>query len=156
MERRRSTLKKIHVLTTSILVIAVVVALFFTLSTPITTKAVLNVQCDPKTNVVDKRQGEAFAIQVMFKNTGDTNGTWRVDVSFEGESNWSWKGTPQTLVLKSSKTATLTWTGNVPVEAEVGSTARLIVYFNDEFAPQNWWIHVLAGAELKIVSSEVS
>jgi hypothetical protein len=150
------TLKKTHVLTTSVLVIAVVVALFFTLLTSTTTKAVLNVQCDPKTNVVDKRQGETFTVQVTFKNTGDTNGTWSVNVSFEGESNWRWKGTLQTLALKPSKTATLTWTGNVPAEAEVGSTARLIVYFDDDFVPQNWWIHVLAGARLTITNSEVS
>jgi hypothetical protein len=149
-------LKKTHVFTTSILVIIAIVALFFTLSTPITTRAVLNVQCDPKTNVVDKRQGETFNVKVVFKNTGEVNGTWSVNVSFEGESNWSWKGVQQTLVLEPSKMATLTWSGDVPADAEVGSTARLIVYFNDKFVSQNWWIHVLAGEELKIFSSEVS
>ena len=95
-------------------------------------------------------------VKVTFKNTGDVTGTWDVNVAFEGESNWGWKGTPQTLVLKPSKTATLTWNGNVPDDAEVGSTARLIVYFDDNFVPQNWWIHVLPGAELEIVRSEVS
>lgn len=149
-------LRKTHVLTVSILVIAVAVTLFFILSMPTTTNAVLNVECEPVTNVVDKRQGEPFIVKVTFKNTGDTTGTWNVNVAFEGESNWGWKGTQQTLTLKPSKTATLTWTGNVPAEAEVESTARLIVYFNGEFVPQNWWIHVLLGAELKIVSSEVS
>ena len=149
-------MKKSHAFTTLILVVVVVVAFFFTLSTRTTTEAVLNVQCDPKTDVVDKRQGEAFTVKVAFKNTGDANGTWSVNVSFEGESNWSWTGTPQTLVLKPSKTSTLTWTSDVPTDAEVGSNARLIVYFADKFVPQNWWIHVLAGAELKIVSSEVS
>jgi hypothetical protein len=149
-------LRKTHFLTISILIVAVAVALFFTLSTPTTTKAVLNVQCEPVTNVVDKRQGEAFTVKVTFKNTGDTTGTWNVNVSFEGESNWSWKGTPQMLTLKSSKTAALIWIGSVPENATVGSMARLIVYFDGEFTPQNWWIHVLLGAELKITSSEVS
>jgi hypothetical protein len=149
-------MRKIRYLAASVLIIAVAMALFYMLSTPATTKAVLNVECEPVTNVVDKEQGEAFQVKVTFKNTGDAAGTWNVNVAFEGESNWGWKGTIQTLALKPSKTATLTWTGNVPVDAEVGSTARLIVYFDNEYAPQNWWIRVLPGAQLAIVSSEVS
>ena len=149
-------MRKTHYLTVPIIIAAVTVILFYTLSTPTLTKAVLNVQCEPATKVVGKRQGEAFTVKVSFKNTGDVNGTWTVNVSFEGESNWGWAGTPQTLMLKPSKTATLTWTGNVPADAEVGSTARLIVYFDNEVVPQNWWIRVLAGAELEVINSEVS
>jgi len=119
------------------------------------TGAVLNVECEPATNVVNKRQGEAFTVKVKFKNTGNTTGTWSVNIAFEGESNWGWQGTPQILTLKPSKTATLSWTGNVPANAEVGSTARLIVYFDDKIVPQDWWIHVLSDAELKIIESEV-
>lgn len=149
-------MRKTRCLSASILTIIVAVALLYMLSTSTSTKAALIVQCEPEKNVVDKKQSEAFNVNVTFKNTGDTNGTWNVNVAFEGESDWSWKGTPQMLTLKPSETTTLTWMGNVPTEAEVGSTARLIVYFNDDFLPQNWWIHVIAGAELKIVSSEVS
>ena len=149
-------MRKTRYLAVSILTIVVAVALFYVLSTPTSTKAALNVQCEPEENVVDKEQGEAFIVNVTFKNTGDANGTWNVNAAFEGESNWSWNGTPQMLTLKPSETATLTWMGNVPTEARVGSTVRLIVYFNDDFVPQNWWIHVIAGAELKIISSEVS
>ncbi|MBX5326367.1 MAG: hypothetical protein ACQXXH_00455 [Candidatus Bathyarchaeia archaeon] len=119
------------------------------------TGAVLNVECEPATNVVNKRQGEAFAVKVKFKNTGNITGTWSVNIAFEGESNWGWQGTPQTLTLKPFKTATLSWTGNVPANAEVGSTARLIVYFDNEIAPQDWWIHVLPDVELQIIESEV-
>ncbi|MEM2102110.1 MAG: hypothetical protein QXM22_01185 [Candidatus Bathyarchaeia archaeon] len=117
--------------------------------------AVLNVECEPATNVVNKTQGEAFTVKVKFKNVGNATGTWSVNIAFEGESNWGWQGTPQTLTLKPSKTATLSWTGNVPANAEVGSTARLIVYFDDKIVPQDWWIYVLTSAELKIIESEV-
>lgn len=149
-------MRKVHYLTISILIIALAATLFIMLSTTTSTGAVLNVQCDPESNVVDKMQGEAFKVKVTFKNTGNATGTWNVNVAFEGESNWNWKGTPQTLVLKPSKTTTLTWAGNVPAEAQVNSTARLVVYFGDESAPRNWWIHVLPSAELRIVGSEVS
>jgi len=149
-------MRKTYYLILFVIVTAVVGVLFYTLSTPVIRGAVLNVQCGPVTNVLDKRQGETFMVKVTFRNTGDVSGSWSVNVAFEGESNWSWRGTAQTLVLKSSKTATLTWTSQVPENAEVGSTARLIVYFDDDFAPQNWWIRIMPGAELRIVSSEVS
>jgi len=140
-----------------ILAIIIVGTVFYMLSIQQTVaNAVLKVECEPETNVVDKRQGEAFTVKVKFKNMGNLTGTWNVNVAFEGESNWGWQGIPQTLTLKSSKTATLTWTGTVPVEAEVDSGARLIVYFDDKVESQDWWIHVLAGAELKIIDSEVS
>jgi hypothetical protein len=104
--------------------------------------------------VVDKAPCEAFAVQITFKNTGETEGTWSVNIAFEGES-WNWSGTPQTLTLKSGRTKTLTWNGSVPCDASVDSVARLIVYYDDSFTPLNWWIHVVPGAELTITSSTV-
>ncbi|HML02940.1 MAG TPA: hypothetical protein VK487_06160 [Candidatus Bathyarchaeia archaeon] len=147
---------KARALAISILTVAVASTLFFTLSIPASTKAVLSVQCAPANNIVSKEQGEAFTVNVTFKNMGKTNGRWNVSVTFEGESNWGWKGTPQTLMLNASETATLTWNGNVPANADVGSTARLIVYFGNNFLAQNWWILVTPGAELTIISSNVS
>jgi len=147
---------KTRALMVSILTVVIAVALFFMLSTPASTKAALSVQCTTANNIVDKQQGEAFAVNITFKNTGDTSGMWSVNVAFEGESNWGWKGTPQTLMLNASERATLTWTGDVPANAEVGSTARLIVYFDSNFVVQNWWILVTHGAELRIISSNVS
>lgn len=156
LERRRA-MNKTRYFAVGILTIVVVGTVFYMLSIQQTTASPhLEVKCEQETNVVDKRQGEAFTIKVKFKNMGNVTGTWNVNVAFEGESNWSWQGTPQTLTLKPSKTATLTWTGTVPVEAEVDSTARLIVYFDNEVEPQDWWIHVVPGAELKIIDSEVS
>ena len=147
---------KVRYLAIAVIIIVIIGALSYLFLTPPATSAVLNVECEPETNVVGKRQGEAFTVKVKFKNAGNALGTWSVNVAFEGESNWHWQGTPQTLTLKPSKTTTLTWTGNVPAEAEVDSIVRLIVYFDDQVEPQNWWIHVLAGAELKIIDSEVS
>jgi hypothetical protein len=147
---------KTRALAISILTVAAALTLFFTLSIPASTKAVLSVQCAPANNIVYKEQGEAFTVNVTFKNTGKTSGRWNVTVTFEGESNWGWKGTPQTLMLNASETATLTWNGSVPADAEVGSTARLIVYFGSNFSAQNWWILVTPGAELTIISSKVS
>lgn len=93
-------------------------------------------------------------MEITFKNTGKTEGTWSVNVAFEGEL-WTWNGTSQILTLKPSKTKTLTWNGNVPCNASIGSIARLIVYYNESFMPLNWWIHVVSGAELTITSSLV-
>ena len=104
--------------------------------------------------VVDKTPCEAFTVKIVFKNTGKCEGTWSINIAFEGEA-WSWSGTPQTLTLQSCKTKTLTWNGTVPCDAQINSMARLIVYYNDSFAALNWWIHVIAGAELTITSSTV-
>lgn len=104
--------------------------------------------------VVDKAQGETFTVKVTFKNVGKNEGTWTVNVAFEGEE-WSWSDTPKTLTLKQYHKKTLTWTGNVPSNAPVDTVARLIVYYGDSFAPQDWWIHVTEGAELTITSSTV-
>ena len=149
-------MRKTRALAISILTVTISLTLFFLLSAPVPTNAVLSMQNSANRQVVDKEQGEAFTVNVAFKNTGDASGRWTVNVAFEGESNWGWKGTPQTLVLNASETATLTWTGNVPANAEVGSTARLIVYFDNNFAAQNWWILVTLGPELRITSSNVS
>ncbi len=104
--------------------------------------------------IVDKTQCENFTVTITFKNTGKTEGMWSINIAFEGEK-WTWSGTPQLLTLKPSKTKTLTWNGNVPSDAPIGSVSRLIVYYNDSFARLNWWIHVVSGAELTITSSTV-
>jgi hypothetical protein len=104
--------------------------------------------------VVDKTQSAAFTVKITFKNTGTAEGTWSVNIAFEGEK-WTWTGTPQSLTLKPSKTKTLTWNGTVPSHAPIDSVARLIVYYDNSFAPLDWWIHVVPGAELTITSSTV-
>jgi len=104
--------------------------------------------------VVDKASCEAFTVKITFKNTGKTEGTWSVNIAFEGES-WTWRGIPQTLTLKPCQTKTLTWNGSAPCGAPVDSMARLIVYYDNSFTPLNWWIHVVPGAELTITSSTV-
>jgi hypothetical protein len=104
--------------------------------------------------VVDKAQSEAFTVKITFKNTGSAEGTWSVNIAFEGEK-WTWTGTSQSLTLKSSKTKTLTWNGTVPSDAPIDSVARLIVYYDNSFVPLDWWIHVIPGAELTITSSTV-
>jgi hypothetical protein len=104
--------------------------------------------------VVDKIPGGAFVVEISFKNTGATNGTWSVNVAFEGEK-WSWVGTAQTLKLKPSDKKTLTWNGTVPEDAPIDSVARLIVYYGNSFVPLDWWVHVVPAAELTITSSTV-
>jgi hypothetical protein len=104
--------------------------------------------------VVDKTPCESFTVKISFKNTGKTEGTWSVNIAFEGEK-WTWTGTPQTLTLKPCKTKTLTWNGTVPCDVPTDSVARLIVYYDDSFVPLDWWIHVIPGAELAITSSTV-
>ncbi|MGQ9506801.1 MAG: hypothetical protein ACUVTB_02940 [Candidatus Bathycorpusculaceae bacterium] len=104
--------------------------------------------------VVDKTPCETFNVKIAFKNTGKCEGTWSVNIAFEGYT-WTWSGTPQTLTLNPSKTKTLTWNGIVPCDAQINSIARLIVYYNDSFAALNWWIHIVQGAELTITSSTV-
>ena len=111
--------------------------------------------CKPScSGIVDKAPCESFKVKIAFKNTGKTEGTWSINIAFEGES-WSWSGTAQWLTLKPCKTKTLTWEGTVPCDAPVDSLARLIVYYNDSFTPLNWWIHVVSNAELTITSSSV-
>jgi hypothetical protein len=108
--------------------------------------------------VVDKTQGGAFTVKITFKNTGQTEGNWSVNIAFEGDF-WSQVGTAQNLALKSGNSKTLVWNGVVPANATIGSVARLVVYYSDgsidSFKALNWWIHVVPGAELSITSSTV-
>jgi hypothetical protein len=109
----------------------------------------------PSSNgVVDKIPGSAFAVEIAFKNTGATDGTWSVNIVFEGEK-WSWVGTAQTLKLKPYDKKTLTWNGTVPENAPIDSMARLVLYYGDSFVSLEWWIHVVPAAELAITSSTV-
>ena len=105
--------------------------------------------------VVDKAQGGAFTVKIVFKNTGKVEGTWSVNVVFEGES-WVWKGEALNVTLRSEAVQTLTWNGNVPANATINSVSRLVVYYGDNFKALDWWIHVVPGAELSILSSNVS
>ena len=104
---------------------------------------------------VDKKPGESFTVKITFKNKGTTDGTWNTTVTFEGDY-WTWKGEKKELALGFDEKETLKWEGNVPVEAEVDSKARLIVYYDGDYVALNWWIHVVSGAELCIVDSKVS
>ena len=113
----------------------------------------VNIECKCS-GVVDKAPGESFTVKITFKNTGHTVGSWSVNIVFEGEK-WSWSGTAQNLILNPCHKKTLTWKGSVPKDASANSVARLVVYFDGEFVPLDWWIHVVEDAELKIVSSSV-
>jgi hypothetical protein len=117
-------------------------------------KASTCLACEAEGGIVDKRPCESFKAKIVFKNTGTTEGTWAVNIAFEGES-WTWSGTPLSLTLKASKSKTLTWNGTVPCDAPIDSVARLVVYYNDSFVALDWWIHVVPGAELTVASSLV-
>jgi hypothetical protein len=104
--------------------------------------------------IVDKTAGDVFTVKIEFENTGKDKGAWSINIAFEDDA-WFQIGTPQNLTLGSGETATLTWNGFVQANATVGSTARLVVYYNDSFEALNWWIHVVPGAELTIESSTV-
>ncbi len=114
----------------------------------------LTLACKDGSGVVDKTPCEMFKVKITFKNTGKAEGTWSVNIAFEGEV-WTWSGTSQILTLKPCQTKTLEWNGSVPCTAPIDSQARLIAYYNDSFMPLDWWIHVVAGAELAITSSTV-
>jgi len=104
--------------------------------------------------VVDKVSEEVFVVEVRFKNTGSVEGSWRVNVAFEGEK-WGWTGIARNLTLKPGQAKTLAWNGTVPADAPVDSMARLVVYYDDSWQTLNWWIHVVQDAELAIASSTV-
>ena len=104
--------------------------------------------------VVDKGVGDAFKVEVSFKNTGNTQGNWSVSIVFEGAS-WIWKGTAQSLTLNAGATKKLEWNGVVPANAPINSVARLVVYYGDSFKALDWWIHVVPDAELAVTSSSV-
>jgi len=104
---------------------------------------------------VDKKPGESFTVKITFKNKGTTEGAWNTSVTFEGDC-WIWKGEKKELALEPDKKKTLRWEGNVPVDAEVDSIARLVAYYDGDYVALNWWIHVVSGAELCVVDSKVS
>lgn len=104
--------------------------------------------------VVDKKPGEDFDVEITFKNTGTSDGAWSINIAFEGDA-WTWAGTSQGLVIKPLRKKTLQWNGIVPENAPLGSTARLIVYYNDSFVPLDWWIHIVSDAELSITKSRL-
>jgi hypothetical protein len=103
--------------------------------------------------LVEKTPGEQFTVQVAFKNKGKAEGTWSVNVAFEGD--WSWEGTAKNLTLCSYELKTLKWNGSVSSDAPIDSTARLVVYFDGDFEAQDWWIRVISPAELTILYSKV-
>ena len=105
-------------------------------------------------SVVNKNRGEAFTVKINVKNTGGNEGNWSINITFEGEA-WSWTGTAKNITLGAGDTKTLTWDGTVPANAQVGSVARLVVYYNDYFKALNWWIQVVPNSELAIMSSYV-
>jgi hypothetical protein len=107
-----------------------------------------------ETGIVNKAALESFTVEITFKNTGKTQGTWSINIVFEGEK-WTWTGTPQNLTLKPDDSKKLIWNGNVPANAPIDSVARLVVYYGDSFTALNWWIHVVPAAELSITSSTV-
>jgi hypothetical protein len=134
--------------------IAVLIAVVSFSALGLNSQSFTSLACDSEGGVVDKTPSEAFKVKIVFKNTGKTEGTWSVNVAFEGES-WTWSGTPQTLLLKPGKTKILAWNGTVPLDAPIDSVVRLVVYYNDSFTALDWWIHVVPGAELAITSSSV-
>jgi len=105
-------------------------------------------------STVDKATGDAFTVKITFENTGNTEGTWSINIAFE-DNSWSHVGTPQNLTLMPGQTETLIWNGVVPASATVGSVARLVVYYDDSYKALDWWIHVVPGAELTIKSSMI-
>jgi hypothetical protein len=135
----------------AVIAVLVVVAVNFSVTD---TNDVLTFATNTHDGVVNKVPGGAFTVKITFKNTGETEGNWSVNIAFE-DSSWVQVGTPKILTLKSGGTETLTWTGIVPANATVNSMARLVVYYDDSFKPLNWWIRVVPGAELTIKSSTV-
>lgn len=107
---------------------------------------------EKRKEVVEKVQGEAFTVEIGFKNIGKNEGKWNINIVFEGD-DWSQKGNSKNMELEPSEGKILSWTGTVPAEAPINSLARLVVYYEDSFKALNWWIHVVPGAELAITSS---
>jgi len=136
----------------AIIVAALIIIVGFSMISP-NAKSAIAFACDTK-GVVDKVHGESFTVTISFKNTGSVQGTWSVNIVFEGEK-WTWNGTAQTLTLKSSAAKTLNWNGTVPSNAPIDSVSRLVVYYNSSFRALDWWIHVVSAAELTITSSTV-
>ena len=105
--------------------------------------------------VVQKNRGDSFTVSITFQNTGSSDGSWTVNVVFEGDS-WNWKGTDKSLTLNSNEKKPLVWTGTVPSNAPVNSIARLVVYYDGSFKALDWWIQVVPNAVLSVQSSNVT
>jgi hypothetical protein len=131
-----------------------IILLIVLLNFSVTTASNSIVLTSHQKGVVDKNAGDGFKVEVSFKNTGKTQGSWSVSVVFEGAS-WVWKGTAQSLTLNAGATKTLVWNGVVPSNAPIDSVARLVVYYGDAFEALDWWIHVVPDAELAVTSSSV-
>ena len=147
-------IKKKPTLTVAIIILALLVTLSITYLFKPSKSASLDFDmlCS---GTVDKKPGESFTVKITFKNKGTGEGTWNTAVNFEGDY-WIWKGERKELALESDEKEILKWEGNVPVDAEVDSIARLIVYYDGDYLALNWWIHVISGAELCVVDSKVS
>ena len=141
--------KKYALLLVPIIALLILVANLSAASVSASLSFVPEVDC-----VVDKTPYAALTVKITFNNTGTSNGSWSVNIAFEGNS-WSWNGTPQTLTLTPGSTKTLVWNGTVPGTAPINSIARLVVYYDDSFKPLDWWIHVVSSAKLAITSSTV-
>ena len=115
-------------------------------------QALACLSCDR--GVIEKVPCDSFTVKISFQNTGKSEGSWSINVAFEGES-WNWNGTPQFLFLSPDQKETLIWHGEVPETAPINSIVRLIVYYGDSFVPQDWWIKIIPGSELTISSSIV-
>jgi len=115
-------------------------------------QALACLSCD--SGVIEKVSCDSFTVKISFQNTGKSEGTWSINVAFEGES-WNWNGTTQFLTLPPDQKETLIWYGEVPENVPINSIARLVVYYDDSFVPQNWWIKIIPGSELTINSSIV-
>ena len=107
------------------------------------------------TGVVQKGRGDAFTVTITFENTGRDQGSWNVNVVFEG-SSWFWKGTAKTLTLDGNEKKTLVWNGAVPANAAMNSVARLVMYYDDSVKALDWWIRVVPASELNIKTSCVT
>ena len=107
-----------------------------------------------KEGFVNKAAGDPFTVEIVFQNTGKTEGDWSINIALEGKS-WFQSGMPLNLQLEAGKKETLTWTGFVPTDAVPGSVARLVVYYDDSYQALDWWIQVTRNAELTIESSSV-
>ena len=114
----------------------------------------LVLSANQKDGFVNKVPGDPFIVEIVFQNTGKTEGNWSINIAFEGKS-WFQSGMPQNLQLEPGKKETLTWNGFVPTDATPGSVARLVVYYDHSYKALDWWIQVTPNAELTIKFSSV-
>ena len=136
-----------------LLPVALLIGAILTLSVAVANDSVAFSSQDK--GVVDKTPDASFTATITFQNTGLSEGTWSVNVAFEGDS-WSWHGAPKSLTLSKNEKKTLVWNGLVPSNAAINSVARLIVYYDDSYTALDWWIHVVPASELTIKDSSVS